>query len=527
MNASLISRIVGELCDELRGGVISKVHEPDEKTLILKVFTRGRQLNLLISTHQYLSRLHLTERRFPNPPVPPRFCAYLRSRITNARIDGIRQLPGERIVEIALLKKPGENGGMGAEPIRMTLIAELTGKSGNLILIDKDNIIMDAKRYFRAPESQRTVEPGQPLSPLPPRGVIKEEKIELAPQEGETWNAAVDRYYSGQTDTGELKAEKKRLRHAIKAAEKKAARKVRNLREDRAKAEENRDRQRLGELILANMATIKKGRKEVELDDFYEAPPIKIKITLDPKQDAKGNAEKYFRRGKKAKTTLRMLEERLPEAESELEYIEGLSCSLEAATDMGEAALLEEELIESGILKKPEPEKGKGKNLKKQRPEKGAAPFRRYLSSEGLVILCGKSGTANDLLVKKEGRQGDLWFHANNAAGAHVLLKAEGADLSACKQSIIEAASIAAYYSKAKNAAKVDVIYADVKKVRKPRGARPGSVTVGEHKAVMVRPEALAEVKAGNVDRTGSAGGTSNIGGTDSTGGTGSAGGKV
>ncbi|VAV84037.1 Fibronectin/fibrinogen-binding protein [hydrothermal vent metagenome] len=518
MNVSLISRVVGELCEELRGGVISKVHEPDEKTLILKVFTRGRQRNLLISTHQYLSRLHITERPFPNPPVPPRFCAFLRSRITNARIGEIRQLPGERIVEIALIKKPSEDGGAGAEPIRMTLIAELTGKSGNIILVNKDNIIMDAKRYFRAPESARTVEPGERLSPLPPHEVVKEEKTEIIPQEGETWNEAVDRYYSGQTDTGELKVEKKRLRQAIKAAEKKAARKVRNLREDRVKAEENRDRQRLGELILANMATIKKGQKEVELDDFYEDPPLKIKITLDPKQDAKGNAEKYFRRGKKAKTTLRMLEERLPEAEGEYEYVENLSCSLEAIVDIVDIPILEEELIEAGILKRPKPEKGR--NTKKKGTEKGAAPFRRYVSSEGLTILCGKSGAGNDLLVKKEGRQGDLWFHANNAAGAHVLLKAEGADLSAHKASIIEAASIAAYYSKAKNAAKVDVIYADVKKVKKPRGARPGSVTVGEHKAVMVRPEALAEVKAGSAGGTGSAGDTDSADSIGSTGGT-------
>ncbi len=487
---SLISRVVAELQAELRGGVISKVHEPDEKTMILKVFTRGRQLNLLISTHQYLSRIHITERRFPNPPVPPRFCAFLRNRITNARIGEIRQVEGERIVEIDLLKRPTE----GDEPIRMTLVAELTGKSGNLILINKDNIIMDAKRYFRAPESQRTVEPGEPLVPLPPREVIKKEKIEITPEEGETWNAAVDRFYSGETDTGELKTEKKRLRQAIKAADKKATRKLRNLREDETKAVENKDKQRLGELILANLGTIKKGFKEVELDDFYEDPPVKVKITLDPKQDAKGNAERYFRRGKKAKTTLRMLEERLPEAESELEYVENLACSLDAIIDITDIPLLEGELIEAGFLKKPVVDK---RAVKKKPSKNTTEPYRRYLSSEGLVILCGKSGAGNDLLVKKEGRQNDLWFHANSCAGAHVLLKAGGVDLANHKQSIIEAASIAAYYSKAKNAAKVDVIYADVKKVKKPRGARPGSVTVSEHKAVMVRPEALAEIKAG------------------------------
>jgi len=496
MNASLISRVVGELCDELRGGVISKVHEPDEKTLILKVFARGRQRNLLISTHQYLSRLHITERSFPNPPVPPRFCAFLRNRITNARIGGIRQVEGERIVEIDLLKRPNVDDGGGDEPIRMTLVAELTGKSGNLILINKDGLIMDAKRYFRAPESQRTVEPGVPLVPLPPRDVIKEEKTEVTPKEGETWNAAVDRFYSGETDTGELKTEKKRLRQAIKAAGKKATRKFRNLRLDKEKAVENRDKQRLGELILANMATIKKGLKEIELDDFYADPPAKIKITLDPKQDAKGNAERYFRRGKKAKTTLRMLEERLPEAESELEYIETLSCSLDAIIDITDIPLLEGELIDAGLLKKPVVDK----RVAKKKPSKNKTElYRRYISSEGLTILCGKSGAGNDLLVKKEGRQNDLWFHANNCAGAHVLLKAGGADLSNYKQSIIEAASIAAYYCKAKNAAKVDVIYTDIKKVKKPRGARPGSVTVSEHKAVMVRPEALAEVKIGSV----------------------------
>jgi len=105
MGPGLIKKVIDELKEEVGGGVISRVLQPDDKDVILKIFSRGREYRLLISTHHRFSRLHLTEKRFQGPPAPKRFCAFLRSRITDARIKEIRQAPGERVIDIELEKR--------------------------------------------------------------------------------------------------------------------------------------------------------------------------------------------------------------------------------------------------------------------------------------------------------------------------------------------------------------------------------------------------------------------------------------
>src|SRR3990170_4671598 len=100
MGPVLLKRVTEELGAAITGGVVSRVHQPDARTVILKIFARGATHFLLISAHPALARLHLTGAGFSNPPSPLRLCAFLRSRITNARIDSVVQSPGEKIVRI-------------------------------------------------------------------------------------------------------------------------------------------------------------------------------------------------------------------------------------------------------------------------------------------------------------------------------------------------------------------------------------------------------------------------------------------
>ncbi len=482
MGPRLLKRIVSELDSTLRGGVVSRVHQPDARNIIFKVFARGRQHNLIISTHPTLSRIHLTARRYPNPPVPLRFCAFLRSRLNDARIERLSQLDDERIVRIGFVKRDKEDR---ETTYRYTLVAELTGKSSNVILLDEDGVVLDALRYFH-PGAARTVVPGVRLAPLTlPEGLSMKEE-EITPQEGETWNQAADRYYSRLVDAEELEAEKRRLRQVIKRAAQRAKRKLENLIGDRRKAEADIQCSRLGELLLANFKRIEKGMTGIEVEDYYATPPQRVRIPLDPALSPRENVDRYFKRARKAKTALAMLKDRIPEVEREIEYIEGLLCEWECMETREDAEALREELIEAGYLRPPAGE-GTGRPV--------AEPVRRFLSKDGFEILCGKSGRGNDLLVRRYASRGDLWFHAKGVPGAHVLLKTGGRRPT--EEAVEEAACIAAYYSKARSSAKVEVIFADAANVQKPKGARPGTVTVREYRTVVVRPAPGASKRTG------------------------------
>ncbi|MBI5598312.1 MAG: NFACT family protein [Deltaproteobacteria bacterium] len=469
MDPGLLKSIVSELDSGLRAGIISRIHQPDERNVILRVFVRGREHSLLISTNPGLSRVHLTERRYPNPPRPPRFCAFLRSRIIGAKIEGMTQVQGERIVRIKLKKRAEE----------YTLVAELTGKSSNVILLDKDGVILDSLRYFPDKESIRAVIPGIRLAPLPRPEAIKEKKQAIKPEEGETWNRAVDRYYGALVDIEELGERKRFLLRVVKKALEKARRKLENLLGDREKAKADLNKSRTGELLLASFKRIKKGMTEVEVEDLFSQPPCVIKIPLDPAKTPQENVARYFKRAKKASTALSMLEDRLLGVEKEVEYLRVLMFECDEMECGEDAQGLSEELVELGYLKKDEAPLDDRKH--------GPEPIRRFTSSAGFEILCGKSGKANDLLVREYAAPHDIWLHARDVAGAHVLLK--GGGKTPDQDAIAEAASFAAYYSKARGSAKAEVVYAEAKDVKKPKGAKPGMVTVREYKTIMVKAD--------------------------------------
>lgn len=488
MDPLVLERIVDELKPALKGGIVSRVHQPDERTVILRVYTGRGERRLLISTHPSLCRMHLTGTRPENPPRPPRFCAFLRSRVTNARVDDIATAPGERIARVHLVKR----GDDGLE--EFYLVAELTGKSANIILTDGGGVVLDALKHFPAESSVRAVEPGVLLEPLPtpPPAPRVEGGEPFGREPGETWNEAADRFYSAlSAGEGEV-LELNELGRIIRKALKKARRKLANLASDREKAERGLEGYALGELLVSNLHAFKRGMKEVRLTDYTKVPPEEVDVPLDETLGPKENAERYFKRAKKSKTGLQLLAERIPETEREVEYLEGLLYQHGEAGQHGEAETEEEieelrrELAEGGYLKKVREGRAKERAA-------AAEPVRRFTSSEGFEVVCGKSGRGNDMIVGKLARNDDIWFHVQGCPGSHVLVKVAGRAGELTRKTIEEAAALAAWHSKARGAAKVDVIYTEARNVKKPRGAKPGLVTVKEHKAIRVRPADMEE----------------------------------
>lgn len=472
MSPELLSHIVFELPEAIKGGVISKIRQSDEKTIFIEVFLRGGRKILVISAHHSHPRLHLTSEKHLNPVPLLHFCAFLRSRIQGAKVEDVSQVANENIARIELVKRDGE------EAKRMSLVVELTGKSSNIILLDSDGVVLEAIKRFPPDTSSRPVAPGVKLAPLPGIPAVKENPPLFSPTGGETWNEAAERYYMSVLSDESLEARQRWLKRIISEAIKKSKRKLENLLSDKRKAEADEGSFRLGELLLLNFKKIRKGAKEIQVENIYEDPPIIITIPLDPKSLPKENADKFFKRSKKAKTALSLLDKRLPEVRGEVECLEGFLYECENMETVDDALTLEDELASMGYLKREAPEK------EAKKPVSG--PLRRFVSSEGFEILCGKSSSANDLIVRQYLKKDDLWFHAKDSPGAHVVLKSGGKKLT--EKSIQEAASVAAYFSKFKEAEKADVICAEAGEVKKPKGAKPGLVIVARHKTVLVRP---------------------------------------
>ncbi len=482
MGPMLLKNIVEELNSLLSKGVISKIQQSDERNIVLKVFVRGKDHKLLISAHPAMARMHITEYGFPNPPRPLRFCAFLRSRLTGALIQDIHQDQGQRIVRISLKKRTEH-----AEE-SYALIAELTGKSANIILVDSGDVVGDSLRHFPPESYPRAVMPGIRLEPLPPRqGAWKEEHIEK--KEGRSWNKAADLHYRGLLSAEEASGDKGIIKSAIKKAGDKAKRLIENLNSDKEKARINLKGSKLGELILSNMPAIKKGVKEALLVDYSALPPAKVLVELDQRLSPYGNAERYFKKAKKAKTALNMLETRLADARSELEYLNELEYGLEEALTKQELDELRSELVDGGYMKAAPIE---GAKAVKTRPNE---PVRKARTSEGFTLLCGKSAKGNDLIVKKYAKDKDIWLHASGVPGSHVLIKTAGKEQGLTEKTIIEAAAFAAWHSKSRGELKAEIIYTEAKNVFKPKGAHPGMVLVKEYKSIMAAPMDISAIE--------------------------------
>ncbi len=254
------------------------------------------------------------------------------------------------------------------------------------------------------------------------------------------------------------------LSDKIKAAEKK----INNLRQQLVELELNEDLMIKGNLILSNLEGIKNYTQSVRLKELDSG--IEYEIKLDSRKSAIENAQNYFRKYKKGKEALTLIE-------NKIEYYESKRYELQRKSD--EINSLED----YKSIKKMDKE-----NLKDKQSGETDSLFRKFIIDEQFEIWVGKDSRSNDLLTTKYASQNDLWFHIRGFSGSHTILKRHSKDAPVPKEFIKYAASIAAYYSKARNAGTVPVAYCEKKYVKKQKGFKEGTVTMEREKIVYVKP---------------------------------------
>lgn len=284
-------------------------------------------------------------------------------------------------------------------------------------------------------------------------------------------NALLDDFYEKKSDRASQRA--RDMLKLIKSRAERTARKLELRKKELADCADRENLRVCGDIVNANIYRLEKGMTSALLDDFYTGE--QRKIALDARLTPAQNAQKYYSEYRKLCTAEKMLTGLIAEGKSELSYYESLLDSVTRAKTDGELTEIKRELAEQGLIRG---EKTLGKP-KKSEPLK-------FRSSDGFTIFVGKNNKQNDELTLKTSKASDIWLHVKDIAGSHVIIKTEGK--TPPERTIVEAARLAAYHSKAKNGSGVPVDYTAVKFVKKPAGARPGMVIFTDNRTLYVTP---------------------------------------
>ncbi|MBI3600247.1 MAG: NFACT family protein [Nitrospinae bacterium] len=468
-----IPKIILELKNIIGNGRVQNIYQPSESSLTIEIRSGNKNYLLHISVEPQFARIHLIGKKYPNPASPYSFCMYLRKHLTGARIDEISQVKNDRIVIIRLSKNSQADG--DAVSHKYNLIAELTGRTGNIILTDGDmKILMIALKRERRERDLRTGS----VYTLPQPPILIPPQIALTshlspPSEGveiSSFNIEVEKIYRELEKNAGTERFKNDLMRDMRQRLKKLELKSERLHSDLDKLERFKDDNKKGELLKANFSLIKKGMDKIELKDYYNpSGESYLTIELDPSLSTPGNIERYFERYRKYKRG----------KEEILKHI-GLIKK--------EILQLRKKLSEPiQILKQTPPIEafeGRPPAEKKRRGEEKSSP-RSFKSADGMTILAGRNNRQNDELTFKIAKGNDVWLHVRGFPGSHVIIKMENKK-EIPRDSLLDAASLAIHFSKLKSAGRGDVIYTFRKYVRKPRGAEAGKVICSQDKNLSI-----------------------------------------
>lgn len=532
-----LHHLTKELQDELLYGRIQKVNQPFEHELVLTIRNNRKNYKLLLSAHPVFGRLQITKTDFQNPQTPNTFTMIMRKYLQGAVIENITQIENDRVLEIAFSNKNeiGDN-------IKVTLVVEIMGKHSNIILIDKaeSKIIESIKHIGFSQNSYRTILPGSTYI-APPKTdaknpfTVSDEKLfeilqteDLAPRHlqklfqglgrdtaenlaaqlsddklkqfraffarpvqpnmtdksfaavpfdksGQTFDSLselLDVFYQDKAERDRVNQQSSDLIHRVQTELDKNIKKLAKQEKELAATENAEEFRQKGELLTTYLSMVPNNQNQVELDNYYTNE--KITIALDKSLTPNQNAQRYFKKYQKLKEAVKHLTGLIEETKHTITYLESVETALSHAS-ISDIEDIREELVETGFVKR----RTRDKRHKRKKPE-------QYLASDGkTIIMVGRNNLQNDELTFKMAKKGELWFHAKDIPGSHVLIKD---NLSPSDEVKTDAAELAAYYSKARLSNLIQVDMIEAKKLNKPTGAKPGFVTYTGQKTLRVTP---------------------------------------
>jgi len=291
-------------------------------------------------------------------------------------------------------------------------------------------------------------------------------------------NAMLDEFYSGKAERDRVKQKAGDLYRFLKNEKNKNERKLKKHKQTLKKAKKAEHYQKLGELLTAHMHLVKSGDKTVTVTDYYDPDQHSLTIELNPNKSPSENAQGFFKTYQKLKTSKQVVKKEMKKANTEIAYMEQLLQQINVASE-SDIEEIREELREEGYLKK-QTQGGKKKKNKQKKPMP-----EEFISSDGTTIFVGKNNKQNEYVTTRLAHRDDIWLHALNIPGSHVVIRESNPN----ENTLLEAAQLAAYFSKSQASSSVPVDYTKIRHVKKPKGAKPGFVTYDNQKTLFVTPE--------------------------------------
>ena len=539
--------MIHELNQTLQNGRVTKISQPYPNEVILTIRANRTNYPVLLSANPRYARFQITQIPYTNPAVPTNFTMMLRKYLESAKLLEIKQLDNDRVVYFEFLTR-NELGDklpllLSAEIMGRYSNVILINQSTNKIIDTIKHVGMDQNRYrtllpgatYRQPPTQNKENPFEQdsntfeelIQKYPNREVLADnllkqyqgisrdnalalaDKLHASNNYVQTFNdflamtenpiptmnsnnfsiftdnpndkkfstlsEMLDVFYHTKANRDRVQQQGGQLLHVIRKNLQRNKKKLKKL-SNELKATENADEYRIkGEVLTTYLYQIKRGMTKITLPNFYDNNK-EITISLSNQLSPSQNAQKYFKKYQKLKIAVTFVNEQIELTKKEVAYLEEIQTQIELATpaDLDD---IKTELQQEGYIKKKQQKSKRSSRVKINKPES-------FIASDGTEILVGKNNLQNEKLTLHTAKKTDIWLHAKNIPGSHVIIKSNNPS----DETLFEAAMLAAYFSKFRSSANVPIDYVQVKNIRKPNGSKPGFVIYEGQKTLTVTP---------------------------------------
>ena len=539
--------MIHELNQTLQNGRVTKISQPYPNEVILTIRANRTNYPVLLSANPRYARFQITQIPYTNPAVPTNFTMMLRKYLEGAKLLEIKQLDNDRVVYFEFLTR-NELGDklpllLSAEIMGRYSNVILINQSTNKIIDTIKHVGMDQNRYrtllpgatYRQPPTQNKENPFEQdsntfeelIQKYPNRevladnllkqyqGISRDNALALADKlhssnnfvqafndflamtedpiptmngnnfsiftdnpngkKFTTLSEMLDVFYHTKANRDRVQQQGGQLLHVIRKNLQRNKKKLKKL-SNELKATENADEYRIkGEVLTTYLYQIKRGMTKITLPNFYDNNK-EITISLSNQLSPSQNAQKYFKKYQKLKNAVTFVNEQIELTQKEVAYLEEIQTQIELATptDLND---IKTELQQEGYIKKKQQKSKRSSRVKINKPES-------FVASDGTEILVGKNNLQNEKLTLHTAKKTDIWLHAKNIPGSHVIIKSNNPS----DETLFEAAMLAAYFSKFRSSANVPIDYVQVKNIRKPNGSKPGFVIYEGQKTLTVTP---------------------------------------
>lgn len=516
---------------------IQKIWQISSTEILFQVHGNNGKNQLLVSCHSVYNRLLFTKRNYPTPNEPGNFVMVLRKYLEGSIVETLEQAGLDRWC-VLNIRRHNDIGDLE----HLKLYIELMGKYANVILVNEQNKIIDAlKRIPPFENSRRTILSGAEFTMTPPQdkkdpftdfhfnptiSLMKQfagfspflsKEIEFRMSNGQSFRSIMeeiqnsDKLYIAEEDDSLFhcipltsvgkckeypifegfdilyyhKEEKERIKqisgdiyHFVKRELKHQSQKLPRLLKEFDDAKDCDKWRNYGDLLYTYGVQNTKGENKITLRSYED--DAEVTIPLDPKLDGPSNARKCYQKYNKLKKGQIYLQEQISICEREISYFEGLLEQLDQA-DFDTASEIREELIHQGYIRDIHK-----KNVKKaKKAKKKPLHVTTIQLSSGISISYGRNNLQNEELTWHIARKTEIWLHAKDYHGAHVVIHTAEPD----EETLRIAAMIAAYFSKGRQSSSVPVNWCPAKNLKKIPGAKPGMVQLGSYRTIYIDPD--------------------------------------